>query len=126
MSGTLRQQAKSDWERFSTEGGFETPVKFIAPEGEEAEFSTLAFDVRLDFETEGGDLSVNKNHITFPESKLIAANYPYRDQVTNNINLSGHCVEWTNTSGILKKYSIEKVSPDQTVGMITCFLANFE
>ena len=116
MSDILAK-AKRDWQRHSSRGGFNTTLCFTAPSGEQAEIQGLAMKHHVSLDSEGNVMSARNAHATFSEQGLIDTPYPTRDD-SNEIALSGHILEYADSTGVNRKYRLLETYPDETVGVI--------
>lgn len=72
-------------------------------------------------------LAVNsKNaHCSFSESVLAATGYPIRDG-NDEVKMKFHKVTFKNSNDVSKIYMINQTFPDESLGIITCILGDFE
>lgn len=64
--------------------------------------------------------------IAVSESVLVAAGYPVRDTQKKLLNMRGHFVKFTDSTGEEGNYKIMEQRPDETVGLITFILSDAE
>ena len=123
--GSLRDQATSDWERFSSDpDGFGTTISFEAPSAETADIVGLASKHHINIDSEGNPVSTKNAHCSASEKLLVDAGYPVR--LSDEVAMIGHKVSWVDSTGASKDYAIEQHFPDETVGMITFILGDRE
>ena len=122
----LIEQAKKDWQRFTSDpDAFGIPITFTAPTTEVANIIGLATKHHINIDTDGNVVNTKNAHISISEQLLVDALYPVRaggDEVT----LIDHRVSYADSTGTVKEYIIKETFPDETVGMITCILNDFE
>lgn len=129
MPGRLILQARKDWQRHTSSGGFEEDITFQTPESVVAPFEVivqgLAIKHNLKVDTDGNAVSSKNVHITVSEALLVAAGYPVRN-AKNEVDLIDHKIKYADSSGNgLQEYVILQAFPDETVGIITCILGDF-
>lgn len=122
----LIEQAKNDWQRFTSDPkAFGTSITLTAPTAEVAVVVGLATKHHISIDTDGNVVNTKNAHISISEQLLVDALYPVRtggDEVT----LIDHHVSYADSTGTVKEYVIKETFPDETVGMITCILNDFE
>lgn len=130
MAGRLTLQARKDWQRITSSGGFEEDIIFQTPDSfaslATATVKGLATKHNLDVDTDGNAVSSKNVHITVSEALLVEAGYPVRND-ENEVSLIDHKVQYsdsTETEG--QNYVILQCFPDETVGVITCILGDGE
>ena len=125
MSGLI-EQAKSDWQRFSSDPKtWGTAITLTAPTAEVANIAGIATNHHIGVDTDGNPINTKNAHITISEQLLVDAGYPVRDS-ENEVAMINHRVSYKDSTGITKEYVIEETFPDETIGMITCILNDFE
>ena len=124
--GATLLRARRDWGRFTSDGGFQTELCFSNPNsGQTATINGLGMKHRIGVDPDTGNVMSSKNfHISFTESNLIAAPYVTRD-AENELNITGHLVEYSDSTGKVQKYKITEAYPDETAGVIYCNLEFF-
>lgn len=122
----LIDQATSDWRRFSSDlDGFATTITFTAPTAEIAIVAGLAMKHHISIDSEGNPINSKNAHISVSEKLLTDVAYPTRN-TAGEVDLLNHKVEYVDSTGISKEYSVQQNFPDETIGMITCILQDFE
>ena len=122
----LIDQAKSDWQRFSSDPDlFGISIDFEAPSLETATIVGLATKHNIGVDTEGNLINTKNAHISVSEKLLTDAGYPVRN-TSGEVDLKGHRIDYIDSTGASKKYVIQQSFPDETVGMIVCILEDFE
>ena len=128
--GRITDLARADWKRLTTIGGFEenitfkTPSSFVTPV--EVTVQGLATKHHLSVDTDGNAVSSKNVHISVHEDVLNDVSYPVRDTTTLEVSLINHLISFPDSTGVLKNYVVLQSFPDETVGMITCILGDFE
>lgn len=118
-------RAISDWKRFTSEGGFETPITFTPPSGgSSVTINGLAIKHHISIDTDGVNTGSMNAHLTISESELDDAGYPIRD-ANNVVNMKNHLVKYTDSTGVEGEYIIKQVLPDETVDVITFILGEY-
>ena len=121
----LIEQAKGDWQRFSSDlKTWGTAITLTAPTAEVANIAGIATNHHIGVDTDGNPINTKNAHITISEQLLIDAGYPVR--MNNEVSLIEHRVSYKDSTGVTKEYVIEETFPDETIGMITCILNDFE
>ena len=122
----LRDQAKADIESITSNlNDFGILISFLAPTLEVATITGIHSKHHLGIDTDGNMINSKKAHISFSEKFLVALNYPVRD-VKGEVNLKGHLVSVKDSTGILKNYIMQSWYPNETIGLITCILEDYE
>lgn len=126
----IRDLAKRDWQKYITSVSgagdnllIETPTG--APVAADINIRGLVMKHHLSFGTDGQAVNSMNAHITISESDLVAGSYPVRN-AKNEVSLHKHKVTYTDSAELEKTYLIIQAFPDETVGVITCILANHE
>ena len=128
--GRLTEQARKDWQRITSSGGFEENITFKTPDSVvpavEVIVKGLATKHNLNVDTDGNAVSSKNVHITVSEALLVAAGYPVRND-ENEVSLIDHKIDYADsTESGLQNYVILECFPDETVGVITCILGDFK
>ena len=118
----LIEQAVLDVKRIvSDPDGFGQQIQLIAPDSSVANVVGLHKKIRLGVDTEGNIINSLTASITVSDVDLVALNYPYRNS-DGQVDLDGHLVNVNDVTGNIINYSIQSWHPDETVGVIVCFL----
>ena len=129
MAGRLTLQARKDWQRIISSGGFEEDIIFKTPDSVvpfvEVTVQGLATKHHLSVDSDGNAVSSKNVHITISEDSLATAGYPVRNS-NKEVSLIDHKVDYTDSTGVLKNYVVLQCFPDETVGVITCILGDYE
>lgn len=122
----LRDQAKQDIEGITSnkESGFGIDMIFTAPTSETATITGISSVIHLGVDTDGNMVNAKKAHISFSEKFLIDAGYPVRN-AQNQVDLVGHIIQVKDSAQILRKYQMQNIFPNETVGLITCTLEDY-
>jgi hypothetical protein len=120
-------QAEADWNRYSGDAanGFAQNITFTDPSGLTVTITGLATKHHLGFDTDGNMVNSQKASVAVSEQRLTAAGYTVRNS-NNEVALIGHKVDTKDNTGILKNFIVVQNIPDETVGMIVCFLKQYE
>lgn len=120
------EKAQADIKRIRTDpNGFTKSIFFSAPTLETATIFGMHSAIHMGTDTEGQIVNSKKAHISISESALTDLGYPTRN-AEQLINLKDHRVSVVDSTGITKEYIISETFPDETVGLIVCFLKDFE
>lgn len=123
---SLIAQAKVDIEQItSNQDDFAVEIKFTAPDNTTATISGLHTKIHLGVNSEGEAVNSRKAHISVSEKFLTDANYPVRNS-SGEVSLMNHLVEVKDSTGTSKKYKMMQFFPDETIGLITCILQDYE
>ncbi len=124
--GGLTDRAKSDWKKFSSDlDGWGTTINFEAPTAETADIVGLASKHHISVDSEGNPMNAKNAHISVSEELLVAAGYPTRNAKAE-VDLIGHRIDYVDSTGVLKMYRVQQNFADETIGLITCILEDFE
>lgn len=122
---SLIEQARKDWLQItSNTNEFGIELNLFAPNGVTAVVNGLHTKHHLGIDTDGRPVNSRNAHITISESLLNEANYPVRD-ISGKVNLRNHKVQCKDSTGLTGEYIIREWFPDETVGVITCILGEF-
>ncbi len=122
----LIQQAKEDWQRFTSDPDlFGVSIDFEAPTSETATVVGFATKHNIGVDTEGNLINTKNAHISVAEKLLTDKGYPTRNS-DGEVALKGHRIDYVDSTGGSKKYVIQQSFPDETVGIIVCILEDFE
>jgi hypothetical protein len=122
----LIEKIRSDIQRIvSNPKGFGQEITLTAPDGTTITLFGLHKKIRFGVDTEGNIINTKTPTISISDKDLVAANYPYRDS-SNEVNLEGHKVVAKDVSGLPCSYIMQSWHPDETVGLIVCYLQDFE
>jgi hypothetical protein len=76
-------------------------------------------------DTMGNVVNAKKAHISVSEGALNDVGYSVRN-ANNEVSMIGDKVSVIDSAGILCEYQIRETLPDESVGLIVCFLYDFE
>lgn len=107
--------------------GFGISIVLTAPNGQMAIIGGRHAKHHLGIDTEGNLISSKTAYISFSEPILldINSNYPLRNNA-GEVDLKGHKIDVKDSTGIIKNYVMQKWLPDETMGLITCIIEDFE
>jgi hypothetical protein len=121
----LYEQAKKDIEQItSNTNEWAEVITFIAPDLTTATITGLRSKIHLGVDTDGAMVNSRKTHISFSEKFLTDAGYPVRNDA-GEVNIIAHRVNVKDSTGTIKKYVVQNIFPDETVGLIACTLEDF-
>lgn len=119
-------QVKKDIEQItSNTDEWAVTITFISPSLVTAIITGLRSKIHLGVDTDGAMINSRKSHISFSEKFLIDAGYPVRNG-DDEIAIIGHRVNVGDSRGVIKKFIVQNVFPDETVGLIACTLEDFK
>lgn len=122
----LIEQAKTDIEQITGNlNDFGLVLIFESPTAQTVTINGLHTKHHLGIDTDGRPVNTKNAHISFSEKKLTDLSYNIRNN-KGEVSLKNHKVSVKDSTGILKKYIIREWFPDETVGLITCILGDFE
>lgn len=126
MSGSILQLAKRDAKRFVTVGGFQETMMIKTPSGDKSVLLTgFATKHHLSFDSDGLPIDAKNVHVTIDENLFVAAGYPVRNN-RGEVALKGHLVSFPDSTGIVKNYIVNRLLPDEVLGLITLILGDYK
>ncbi|WP_300440687.1 hypothetical protein [Christiangramia sp.] len=126
MSGSILQAAKADAKKIITSGGFEVDITLSTPSGDKTFLTTgLGSKHHLSFDTDGMPMSSKQAHVCVDEQVLLDNDYPVRN-ANGEIDLYKHKVSFKDSSGIVKSYVVREQFPNETLGLITLILGDWQ
>lgn len=123
----MLEQAQADVKRIRTDpSGFTKPITLTKKDGSlTVTIRGMHAKVNAVMDTMGNIVNVKKSHISVSEDALVDAGYFVRN-ANNEVNMLGDKVAVQDSAGIICQYVIRETYPDETVGLIVCFLYDFE
>tara|TARA_R110000751_G_scaffold152219_1_gene257347 strand:+ start:135 stop:512 length:378 start_codon:yes stop_codon:yes gene_type:complete len=123
----LLELGRKDWRKHITDSsGAGVDLAFVSPDDlQTANIRGLAMAHHLSFDADGNPVNSKNTHITFAESDLVAAGYTVRN-TKEIVALYQHKISYADSTGVVKNYVVTQAFPDETVGIITCILNNYE
>ena len=122
----LYEQAKALIEQITSNSDeFGVELKFTAPSGETATIKGIHSKIHLAVSTDGLPVNSKQAHISFSEKFLTEQNYPVRN-TNGEVNLKNHRINVKDSTGIEKKYQMQQWFPDETIGLISCMIEDYE
>ena len=107
-------------------GGFGEALTLSTPSGDMTiQIKGLASKHHLGFDMDGNVVSSKNAHVCVSEKDLSEAGYPVRN-AKQEINLHQHKVSFKDSSGVVKNYVVRENFPDETLGLITLILGDWE
>lgn len=123
---SLIEQAKKDIEQITSNvNEFGVELNFIAPNAATAKINGLHAKTFLSVNNEGIAVNSKQAHVSFSEKFLLDKNYPVRN-TSGEVDLTNHLVNVKDSTGIIKHYKVQEWFPDETIGLITCILNDYE
>lgn len=104
---------------------FGVPIKFTSPGAVELNIVGLHTRIGIQVDTEGNAVNTPKSHVSFSEKFMTDSGYPVRNS-NGEVDLDGHLVEATDSSGQLRTYKVQQSYEDETIGLIVCILSDYE
>lgn len=122
----MLEQAKADIKRIRTDpAGFTKAITFTSPDGLSiATIYGMYAEIHMATDTEGNTVNSKKAHISIVESALTDLGYVTRN-ANNECVLKDHKITVLDSAGVLCQYINREIFPDETVGLIVCFLGDF-
>ncbi|HXP48631.1 MAG TPA: hypothetical protein VN922_01690 [Bacteroidia bacterium] len=125
---SLYDQANIDIQQITSnkdEWGLE--ITLTSPTGEIAVVAGMHAKHWLGVDTSGNVISSKTAHIAFSEQNLIKANayYPIRN-LLGEVDFDKHRVDVKDSTGIVKNYVMQSWHPDETVGLLTCIIEDYD
>lgn len=122
----LIAQAKADIESITSNlDDFGVAITFESPANVTATITGIHTKHHLSVDTDGAPVSAKKAHISFSEKFLTDVNYPVRN-VDGEVDLKKHKVSVKDSTGVIKHYLVQTWFPNETIGLITCILEDYE
>lgn len=122
----LFEQAKKDIEQItSNQNEWGVPITFVNKDCESVVITGVHAKHHLGIDTDGNAVNAKKATISFSEKYLIDANYTIRNSA-NEVDLNGHRIFVKDSTGTTCQYQVQNVFPDETIGLITCTLEDYE
>lgn len=124
-AGSILMAAKADAKKIVLSGGFEVEITLSTP-SEDLTFKTTGLGSKhhLSFDTDGSPVSSKQAHVCVDEKVLSDNNYPVRNP-KGEVDLYSHRVSFKDSSGIEKKYIVREQFPNETLGLITLNLGDW-
>lgn len=101
---------------FGVEMVFKTPDEITT-----ATINGLHTKIHLGIDTDGVPVNSKKASVAFSEALLVSAGYTVRN-ANQEVSIVGHQVSVKDSTGIVKKYTIQQCFPDETIGVLVCIL----
>jgi hypothetical protein len=123
----LIQRSQQLAQRITTDAnGFGTAITFVAPDNSYTKTVTAVASKHMLKIDENGFKSIARTAtLAVSEAALISAGYPTRN-AKNEVALLHHKVSWTDVSGLTWTYTVRQNRPDDTIGLITLVLDNYD
>lgn len=123
----MLEQAQADIKRIRTDlAGFTKSLAFTSSDGlQMAIIFGMFAKIHMATDTDGNAVNVKKAHVSVSESALTDLGYTTRN-AENLCILKGHKILVTDSTGVIYSGIIKEIFPDETIGLIVCFLGDFE
>ena len=123
---SLIAQAQADIKQITSNlGEFAVDIKLINTLNENIEIQGLHTKIHLGVDTDGNMVNAKKAHISFSEDNVLALGFSIRN-IKGEVDLRKWKVDVKDSTGIVKKYSIQQWFPDETIGLISVILEKYE
>jgi hypothetical protein len=123
---SLLDQIKKDIEDITgNPNEFGREIIFVAPDESMATVTGLHTKHHLGIDTDGNPVNSKNAHISISEYYLALQDYPVRNQA-GEVNLKNHKVTVKDSTGNDCTYVIREWFPNETIGLITCILGDYE
>ena len=121
----LIDQARQDIGLILTDlSGFGQEITLINPNGLTITTIGLHKKIRLGVDTEGNIVNSLTATITLSDNDLVLQNYAYRNS-KGEVDFNKHRVSVSDVTGIVRTYNMQSWHPDETLGLIVCYLNYF-
>lgn len=123
----LIERATRDAQRYTSDkDGFAVDITLTAPDSVTATFAGLSTKHHLAIDQMSGEVVSSRTaSISFSEKTATDAGYVTRN-AANEVGIKGHRAQVKDSTGAVRKYIIDKVIPDETLGLIVCMLGDYE
>ncbi len=119
------ERAKEDIKRIIKTGGFEVDATLKHHSGTPSvNIKVTASKHHNSIDSDGLPSNTKNVHITLVESDLTDESYPVRN-ANGEVSLLNHLVDYADSTGNIKNYSISETFPDETLGIIVCILNDY-
>ena len=125
--GSTLNKAIRDWERFSSSGGFEVEFTLNPPPSFDTDFLVKGIQTNHRILVDTDEQIGNSKFvaISISEALLVAISYPIRN-AESEVSMLKHRVSFVDSAGTNRTYEITEQYPDETTGMLTFLLKDFE
>jgi hypothetical protein len=122
---SLIAQAQNDIKQITSNlDEFAVSLKLTNLINEEINIKGLHTKIHLGVDTDGNMVNAKKAHISFSEDNVLALGFSIRN-IKGEVDLRKWKVDVKDSTGIVKKYSIQQWFPDETIGLIVCILEDY-
>lgn len=123
----LFEQAQEDFHKITTNlNGSGQAFVIKTPNSQTtANLVGLSTKHHIAYDTEGVMINSKNASVTFTEKQLTDVDYPVRND-QDEVAITGHLIEVADSTGIVKKYIISEIYPDEFLGIIVCVLGDYE
>lgn len=123
---SLIAQAKADIAQItSNTDEFGVTIILYNTSDEAVTIAGLHSKIHLAVDTDGNPVSAKQAHISFSESVVNAAGVSIRNS-NGEVDLKDYKVDVKDSTGLVKRYKISRWMPDETTGLISCYLEDYE
>ena len=121
----LRDQAILDARKITSNNasGFGIPLTFVSRKAGSFTATIIGVHTRHHYTvtSDGAETNDLNAHASFSEQLLIASGYPYRN-IREQIDLKDDFLYAVDSAGINRKYKINQVHADESMGIVRCIL----
>lgn len=107
-----------------TNRDFAVPIIFVSPTSETATINGWTSKHHIDFDSDGNMINSMKVNVSFAESDLTDANYPFRNG-SSQVYLKNHLVTVKDSTQNTTQFKVSQWFPDERLGLITLILEEF-
>lgn len=122
----LKDQAKKDIETITSNSNeWAQDIILTAPSLQSAHIKGLHTKIHLGVDTDGNVVNSKKATCSFSEKFLTDINYPVRN-AKGEVDLTNHLISVKDSTGSFKNYIMQSFFPNETIGLITCIIQDYE
>lgn len=107
-----------------TNRDFAVPIVFVAPTNETVTINGWTSKHHIGFDTDGNMINSKKAHVTFSESDLTDAGYPFRN-TDGEVYMKNHLITVKDSTQTTEQFKVAQWYPDERLGLITLILSEF-
>jgi len=122
---TIKDRAKRDIGRILGNANEYQSIVFYAPNGATATVTGIHNKIHLGVDTDGNIVNSLKSTVSVPEKSLTDLGYVTRND-KNEALMIGHKMHVADSTGNVKKYIVQNVIPDESVGVLTFTIEYYE
>lgn len=122
---TIKDRAKRDIGRILGNSNEYQAIVFFAPNGTTATVTGFHAKIHLGVDTDGNIVNSLKTWVSVSEKALTDLGYTTRNS-NGEAQMVGHKLHIADSTDVVKKYIVQNVIPDETVGILTFTLEYYE